>query len=70
MQIIEKRGHYYVVNENGDILLKTNVKAEAESLQGSLVGESSGSKTKKEKSSKKETNTNKQKTVLDSKSSD
>ena len=52
MQLVEKRGHYYVYDGN-TVLIKTNDKAEAESLLASS-GDSNGSKEKKDNGEKKD----------------
>jgi hypothetical protein len=69
MQIVTKRGHFYVVDDKGNILLKTNDEQAARKLAGldTPAEETLDGSTEKKEDSKKEASTDKQTIVFGSK---
>jgi len=59
MQLVEKRGHYYVY-DGSTVLIKTNDKAEAESLLASS-GDANGKKASQKVDSKEKESTSEEK---------
>lgn len=70
MQIVCKRGHFYVVDDKGNILLKTNDESAAKKLAGLDTPAKEtlyGDKKKEEKGGEEKTSSNEQTPLFSSK---